>query len=120
MPNICNEPLITLRGNDLIGNRIEANRDSEPEPFGFYFCVVHAKKSRLYQTLCSVEPALFDSEYGSVDSSKWPAEDGLTPHCRVRAVLILAAKPGVYDSQTCVRTSDFFRKMMLHVSAART
>lgn len=104
----------------MIGNRIEANRDSEPEPFGFYFCVVHAKKSRLYQTLCSVEPALFDSEYGSVDSSKGPGEDGLTPHCRVRAVLILAAMPGVYDSQTCVRTSDFFRKMMLHVSAART
>lgn len=104
----------------MIGNRIEANRDREPESFGFYFCVVHAKKSRLYQTIGSVEPALFDSEYGSVDSSKWPAEDGLTPHCRVRAVLILAAKPGVYDSQTCVRTSDFFRKMMLHVSAART
>ena len=58
--------------------------------------------------LCSVEPALFVPEYG------------LTPHCRVRAVLILAAMPGVYDSQTCVRTSDFFRKRMLHVSAART
>ena len=105
----------------MIKNRIEANRDREPEPFGSYFCVAQAKKkSRLYQTLCSVEPALFDSEYGSVDSSKWPAEDGLTSYCRGRAVLILAAMPGVYDSQTCVRTSDFFRKMMLHVSAART
>ena len=105
----------------MIGNRIEANRESEPESFGFYFSVAQAKKkSRLYQTLCSVEPALFDSEYGSVDSSKEPAEDGLTPHCRVRAVLILAAKLGAYDSQTCVRTSDFFRKMMLHASAART
>lgn len=103
----------------MIGNRIKANRDREPDSFGFYFCVVHAKKSRLYQTIGSVEPALFDSEYGSVDSSKWPAEDGLTPYCRVRAVLILAAMPGVYDSQTCVRTSVFFRKMMLHVSAAR-
>lgn len=105
----------------MLGNRIEANRDRKPEPFGFNFCVAQAKKkSRLYQTIGSVEPALFDSAYGSVDSSKEPAEDGLTPHCRVRAVLILAAKPGVYDSQTCVRTSDFFRKMMLHVSAART
>lgn len=93
----------------MIGNRIEANRDREPEPFGFNFCVVQAKKrGRLYQTLCSVEPALFVPEYG------------LTPHCRVRVVLIFAAKPGAYDSQTCVRTSDFFRKMMLHVSAART
>ena len=82
--------------------------------------VLHRQKRRLYQTLCSVEPALLDSEYGSVDSSKEPAEDGLTPHCRVRAVLILAAMPGVYDSQTCVRTSVFFRKRMLHVSAART
>ena len=105
----------------MIGNHIEANRDREPEPFGFNFCVAQAKKrSRLYQTLCSVEPALFVPEYGSVDSSKGSAEDGLTPHCRVRAVLILAAKPGVYDSQTCVRTSDFFRKRMLHISAART
>ncbi len=82
----------------MIGNRIEANPNRKPEPFGLYFCVVHAKKSRLYQTLCSVEPALFVPEYGSVDSSKEPAEDGLTPHCRVRAVLILAAMPGVYDS----------------------
>lgn len=46
-----------------------------------YFCVAQAKKkSRLYQTIGSVEPALFDSEYGSVDSSKEPAEDGLAPH----------------------------------------
>ena len=45
--------------------------------------------------LCSVEPALFDSKCGSVDSSKEPAEDGLTPYCRVRAVLIFAATPGV-------------------------
>ena len=93
----------------MLGNRIEANSNRKPEPFGFNFCVAQAKKnSRLYQTLSSVEPVLFVPEYG------------LTPYCRVRAVLILAAKPGVYDSQTCVRTSVFFRKMMLHVSAART
>ena len=103
-----------------MGNRIKANPNRKPESFGFNIFVAHAKKSRFYQTLCSVEPALFDSAYGSVDSSKEPAEDGLTPHCRVRAVLILAAIPGVYDSQTCVRTSDFFRKRMLHISAART
>ena len=93
----------------MIKNRIEANPNREPESFEFYFSVAQAKKkSRLYQTLSSVEPVLFVPEYG------------LTPHCRVRVVLILAAKPGAYDSQTCVRTSDFFRKMMLHVSAART
>lgn len=93
----------------MLGNRIEANSNRKPEPFGFNFCVAQAKKnSRLYQTLSSVEPVLFVPEYG------------LTPHCRVRVVLIFAAKPGAYDSQTCVRTSDFFRKMMLHVSAART
>ena len=105
----------------MIGNPIETNHNREPDPFGLNFFVAHAKKkSRLYQTLSSVEPALFDSKCGSVDSSKEPAEDGLTPYCRVRVVLIFAAKPGAYDSQTCVRTSDFFRKMMLHVSAART
>ena len=79
-----------------MGNRIEANPNRKPEASDF-ISVLHTqkKKSRLYQTLCSVEPALFDSKCGSVDSSKEPAEDGLTPYCRVRAVLIFAATPGV-------------------------
>ena len=53
----------------------------------------------------------------------------------IRVVLIPAAMPGVYNSgiyqevggevhcencrQTCVRTSDIFRNIMLHVSAPR-
>ena len=30
-----------------MGNRIKANPNRKPEPFGFNFCVAHAKKSRL-------------------------------------------------------------------------